>query len=127
ERTNDVHDEDRNERGGADTAEEKRGAFNLALAATEKIAGGDGGGSTKKRTERSQQCREYRREGEVGLEDERQDGAEARTTGNAKDVGISERIAKERLEAGAGQGERRTDNDSEDNREEADDQDDQEE
>ena len=51
----------------------------------------------------------------MGLEDERQDGAEARTTGNAKDVGISERIAKERLEAGAGHGERRTDNDSEEN------------
>ena len=45
--------------------------------------------------------------------DEREDGAEGRAAGYAKDVGIRERIAQKGLEAGARDRERRSNNDAE--------------
>src|SRR5216683_5987538 len=115
ERAHEEHDDGGDERGGDDATEEKRGAVNLARAAAEKIDGGDGSGGSEEGTHRSQQRREYRRKREVGFDNEREDGAETRTAGNTEDVGVRERISKQRLKAGASNGERSTDNDSEEN------------
>src|SRR5207249_4145155 len=83
ERAHEEHDDGGDERGGDDTTEEKSSAVNLALAATEKIDGSDGSGGAEKCPERSQQRREHWGKRDVGFDDERKDGAEACTAGNA--------------------------------------------
>src|ERR1700687_2499666 len=56
----------------------------------------------------------------MGLGDERQDGAESGSAGDTENVGIGERIAKQRLKAGARNGERRANDDGEKDAGEAD-------
>src|SRR6266699_5510929 len=105
-----------------DTAatEKERAAVDLPLAAAEKINRGDGRGRSEKGAQGSEQRRKHRRNGEVRFRDEREDGAERRSAGNAKHVRIRQGIAKQRLKAGSGYGERGTDNDAEKNARQAD-------
>src|SRR5258708_35208490 len=109
------HD-DGGEKGRADNAgEEQSSAIDLPFAATEEIYGRYGCGGAEERAQRSEERGEPDWQREVRLRDESEDGSEGGTHGNAENVGIGEWVAKQGLVAGSGHGERRADDNGEEN------------
>src|SRR5260370_35808063 len=99
-------DDGRGEGGENNAAEKQRGAIDLPPAAAQKIDRGNRRTRSEKSAQRSQQGGKRRGNRKMWLRDQRQDGTQRRTHGDAEHVRIRQRMAQQRWKTGSGDGER---------------------
>jgi len=119
-RVHEKHDDGGKKRGSDDAAEEKSAAVDLTIAAAKEIDGRNRDGRAEESSERSDEPGDFRRQGQMTLDDEGNDRADSGAGGDSQDIRIGKRIAQERLKACARHRKGCSDDDSEQDTRQAD-------